>query len=334
MRAGVTLLCFALVGVVGCGGDGGSSGGGAGNGAQGASRSPGLRAAANPTTAQFPRPEGRTLEELAGIVNAGPQVGLATSVHTRGRSRLAFGMIGEDGRFLYGPSAVYVADSPGAQARGPYLAPADSLLTDPPFRSRTAASEEDAFAAVYQALVPFPRARRHSVLAVTRVGERLFGAPTEVAVLPPARDPIPDVGERAPAVQTDTLASAGGDVGRIDTRVPPSDMHRRSFDAVLGKRPIAVLFATPALCQSRVCGPVVDVAAQLEKDYGDRIEFIHQEVYVENRVQKGLRPSLRRFKLTTEPWLFTVRRDGRIAARLEGSFGLRAFEDALEAALR
>src|SRR3712207_8411384 len=58
--------------------------------------------------------------------------------------------------------------------------------------------------------------------------------------------------------------------------------------------------------------------------------FIHQEVYVDNEVQKGLREPLRRFGLPTEPWLFTVDRSGRIAARLEGSFGLRAFEDAVE----
>ena len=62
--------------------------------------------------------------------------------------------------------------------------------------------------------------------------------------------------------------------------------------------------------------------------------FIHQEVYVDNELEKGLREPLREFNLQTEPWLFTVDRGGRVAARLEGSFGQRAFGDAVKEALR
>jgi len=55
---------------------------------------------------------------------------------------------------------------------------------------------------------------------------------------------------------------------------------------------------------------------------------------VDNQVNKGLRPPLKAFGLQTEPWLFTVGADGRIAARLEGSFGVKEFEQAIQAALR
>ena len=48
----------------------------------------------------------------------------------------------------------------------------------------------------------------------------------------------------------------------------------------------------------------------------------------------GLRPQLKAFHLETEPWLFTINRQGKIAARLEGSFGINAFTRSLEAALR
>jgi len=154
-----------------------------------------------------------------------------------------------------------------------------------------------------------------------------------VTVRSKAADPIPDVGQAAPHVATDTVASAGGDIKAIDTRLPPDDMHDVSFKDVAGKRPVALLFATPQLCQSRVCGPVVDIAAQLKETYGDRMTFIHQEVYVDNDANKGLRPSLRAFALTTEPWLFVVDRDGRITSRLEGSFGFNAFQAAIKTAL-
>ncbi len=72
-----------------------------------------------------------------------------------------------------------------------------------------------------------------------------------------------------------------GEVAKIDTRVPPDDMHEVSFRDVLGERPVALLFATPALCASRTCGPVTDLATQLEHTYGERMTFIHQEVYVD-----------------------------------------------------
>ena len=146
-------------------------------------------------------------------------------------------------------------------------------------------------------------------------------------------DPIPDVGEAAPEVETDTLESVKGNRDLLDTRTPPSEMHERSFDEVVGSKPVALLFATPQLCQSRVCGPVTDVALQLQAEYGDRVEFIHQEVYVDNDPNAGLREPLAAFQLPTEPWLFVVDERGRITARLEGSFGLAAFENALKTAL-
>jgi hypothetical protein len=79
---------------------------------------------------------------------------------------------------------------------------------------------------------------------------------------------------------------------------------------------------------------VTDEMLQLQQEYGDKMTFIHQEVYVANNPSKGLRAPLRRFGLPSEPWLFTVRKDGTIAARLEGSIGIRAFEGAVKAALK
>lgn len=54
---------------------------------------------------------------------------------------------------------------------------------------------------------------------------------------------------------------------------------------------------------------------------------------VDNQIKKGFRPPLTDYKLQTEPWLFTIDRQGRVAARLQGSFGRQAFERAVKAAL-
>jgi hypothetical protein len=293
-----------------------------------------VRAAQSVTAQDFPAAGGRTLQQVADESGTGgPELGMATSVFTVGPNRVAFGMIDDRSGFVYGKTALYVAPTPDAKARGPFPAPADVLITQGRYRSKQAATEADPFAAVYAAEVPFTKAGTYSILAVTKDGDKTVAAPGQVKVLTKEQDQIPEVGERMPKLTTDTKASAGGDIAKIDTRVPPDDMHDKALADVLGKQPVALVIATPQLCQSRVCGPVVDVAEQLKSTYGDRVEFIHQEVYVDNQVEKGLREPLRQLNLTTEPWLFVVGKDGRITARLEGSFGLGAFEQALKTAL-
>lgn len=283
----------------------------------------------------FPAP-GESIEQLAARFETdGPQAAAATSVFRKGENRLAFGILDEDIKFVYGDTVVYLQHSEGGNVQGPYAAPADVLVTEPRYRSQQAASEEDPFAAVYEAIVPLERTGIWNVLAVSDIGDgRRIAAPLRLEVVSRGQDKIPDVGEMAPRVHTDTVASANGDIESIDTRLPPAEeLHRDDFADLHGEEPVALLFATPQLCASRVCGPVVDQALQLNARYGDRINFIHQEVYVDNRVDRGLRPPLQHFGLQTEPWLFVVDADGRVTARLEGSFGLRAFERALKTAL-
>ncbi len=293
-----------------------------------------LAQATTPAVADFPPTASQTLQQVANsATSSGPQVGLATSVFTPGTNRLAFGVIDAGSSFLYGKTAVYVArGSTNSPAQGPFLAPADLLITDPPYRSRQAATEKDAFAAVYAAQVEFSKPGTWYVLVMTKQGSNLIGAQAQVKVIPASRDTVPRVGSQAPAVDTDTVASAGS-INAIDTRIPHDDMHDTNLRDVLGKKPVILLFATPQLCQSRVCGPVTDIAQQLKQKYGDKATFIHQEVYVDNQVNKGLRPSLRRFGLETEPWLFAINADGKIVDRLEGSFGFGALNQAARRAI-
>lgn len=320
-------MLLPVVLLAGCGGD---ETGESRDGSRGTSFEAAVAGARSVEADGFPRSRGRTLDQLAKRLPA-VEAALATSAFTPGENRLGFGVIDKAGSFVYGKTAVYLARSPKSPAVGPFPAPADPLVVEPPFRSRGAVEGTDHISAIYAANVDLPAPGRWSVLVMTKNGGKTFGAATEVRVA--RSSPIPAVGELAPRVATDTLASAGGDIEAIETRVPADEMHETSFDDVAGKKPVALLFATPRLCQSRVCGPVVDIAAQLQKRYGDRVEFIHQEVYVDNEVDKGLRPPLRAFRLQTEPWLFTVDRKGRVAARLEGSFGTEAFDRAVKAAL-
>src|SRR5688500_13803467 len=330
----IMAVIAAVIALAGCGGGSSDDGDSTRNVPESGGLRDKVREAGAPSKADFPAVEGRSLQQVADSLQGGPEVGLATQTFAVGQNRLAFGVIDPAGQFVYGKTAIYVAPTPDAKARGPFPAPADVLVTDPPFRSRQAASETDLFAAVYGADVKFSKPGRWSVLTVTQAGGGMLAAPGQVKVVEPDDDAIPEVGEAAPRVETDTVASAKGDEEAIDTRIPTApELHEQSFADVVGKKPVALLFATPQLCQSRVCGPVTDIALQLKAKYGEQMTFIHQEVYADNDPNKGLRPPLKAFNLKSEPWLFVVGPDGKVTERLEGSFGLKTFENAIQTAL-
>ena len=216
-----------------------------------------------------------------------------------------------------------------AKAVGPFLAPADSLEVRPAFRSETAAGDD--VKGVYHADIELPGPGRWLLLVVVRSGEELLGAAATVTA---RRDsPVPAVGEDAPRVHTPTPASVGGDVSQIDTRVPPDRLHDDLAD-VIGRRPVALLFATPALCRSRVCGPVVDEAVQLRPPMATESRSSTTRCTSTTTRRRGCARSCGRTGSTSEPWLFVIDRDGRVAARLEGAFGIDEFREAVEQGLR
>ena len=290
-----------------------------------------LGLAQTPRRTQFPAPHGRSLTQLGQLARQSVSLGAATGTFTPGSDRFAFALITSAGRYVYAPTAVYLATSPTAPARGPYLAPADPTTVPAQYRSKQN-SGPGGIAAIYAAQVPVPRAGTYTALALTRTPHGWIGAPSEIAAA--AGSPIPAVGQRPPNIATDTAATVHGDAALLTTRLPPEHMASVSLNQVLGHRPVALLFSTPQLCISRVCGPVTDVAVDLQHRFGNRITFIHEEIYVDNQPSKGLRPQMTAFHLRTEPWLFAINRRGVIVARLEGAFGTTELDRALQAALR
>src|SRR3954453_434688 len=290
---------------------------------------PEAKAALHPSLAGFPAVKGRTLQEVANGVQPGLQVGLGAKTFVPGETaRVPFGIVDGQQTPVFGSTALYVSRGPNKPARGPYVAPGDSLVVQKKFKGKI--SDRNDLKLVYAARIPFPKAGRYALLAVTRSGGKLVGGASSLTV--PRSSKIPDVGDPAPRVATDTKATQP-DPKLLDTRIPPDDMHATSFKDVVGKKPVALLFSTPQYCQSRVCGPVTDILFQLEQKSRGRLTFIHKEVYAKNK-PPALRPPLKAFGLETEPWLFVVGKDGKIAARLEGIFGLKATEAALKAGLK
>ena len=111
-------------------------------------------------------------------------------------------------------------------------------------------------------------------------------------------------------------------------------MLRDNFADLVGKKPVVLLFATPALCRSRTCGPVVDIAEQVRAQSGRGVAFIQQEIYENNDPGKPLRSQVARWRLPSEPWAFVIDRRGRITARFEGIFSVGELARAVQAVKR
>src|SRR3954447_24502573 len=261
-----------------------------------------------PSITQFPKVKGRTMTELAANVQAGPVVAPSVSLLTPGESRFGFGLFDRTRKQITdAPGAIYIARNENSRAYGPYVARSESLAVKGRWLSKTVATDPDAARNLYVANVPFKKPGKYVVLGLFRLDNRLVGAGTTVKIAKASN--VPRVGDPAPKIDTPTKDSVGGDLSKIDTRDPHDDMHDVNFADAHGKRPIVLLFATPALCQSRVCGPVVDIAEQVRHARPkDDVAWIHQEIYNNNQLNDGYRPQLLRYGLRTEPYLFTINR--------------------------
>jgi hypothetical protein len=153
--------------------------------------------------------------------------------------------------------------------------------------------------------------------ATTRLATYADGRPLTVTTTPV----VPAVGQPAPLSNSPTVADHP-DVSSIDTGNPPDDMHQDSIaQAIQQHRPTLVIFASPAFCTSRACGPEVKVVQSLEPTYKQRLTFIHIEIYANYKPdpsQRTIAPTVTEWRLQSEPWIFLIDSKGVIQARFEG----------------
>jgi hypothetical protein len=304
---------------------------GCGGGSSGSDRPP---PQPEPTAkpADFPKATGKSLNDLAAVADGrGPVLAPSVSIVHKGRNRFGFGLFDTARKGITGAQvALYTGRRDGSGLRGPYVARSESLAVKPQFESQTVAADPDAAKAVYVADLPFKRNGQQGVVAMVKLDGRVLisnGAPVDVTK---RGSGPPDVGDKAISVHTKTLTDVGGDANQLDTRRPVAkDLLQNDLSDVLGKKPVVITFATPLLCQSRVCGPVVDVVEQVKASAPKGVAFIHQEVYTDNQVNKGLRPQLVAWKLQTEPWTFVIDRRGVISTRFEGAFSVGELQRAV-----
>jgi hypothetical protein len=285
-----------------------------------------------PAATEFPSAKGKSIQQLlkdSGAKESKLVVSPAGLVYDKGPNRYPFGVFTRGNKQVSGAEvALYFAkDATTKQVIGPLPAHVESLQTKPAYRSENGSGPGEAKNVYVVPRVDFDKSGDWIGVAMLKGKGGLEAAllsGTTVGAFPK----IPDTGERPPRITTLTAADVGGDLAKIDTRIPPDQMHEFDFAEVLGHQPIVLVIATPALCQSRVCGPVVDVAQQVADEYKGKADFIHQEVYVDNKPPK-IRPQLQAFHLETEPWTFLIDRHGIIRDRLQGAYGVAELERAM-----
>jgi hypothetical protein len=265
---------------------------------------------------------------------SGPELAPSVSLFEKGRNRFGFGLFDRGNRQIADLNvALYVSKGLDETTRGPYVARYEPIDVKKRFVSKQTVDDPDAARSVYVAQVPLPSTGGYTVSAVAEFDNKfVVTSPTQITVND--RSKVPVAGDRAIKVHTPTRASVGGHLAEIDTRIPPDSMHEVDLAKALDEHhPVLLLFATPALCQSRVCGPVTDVAEQVKSEYGDRVDFIHMEIYVDNDPQKGARPQFRAWHLNSEPMAFAIDRRGIVVERLQGAFSARELTAAVRKAL-
>jgi hypothetical protein len=244
-----------------------------------------------------------------------------TSDYGRGPNRVSFLVVDGQSRLVERPTArVWVARE----------------LEDTPFLETTATLEsigvpggERADAqSIYVTQLDLPSAGKYWLLAEP-VGGRKIQALGNLVVGVDAAAPSP--GDRAVVSKTPTLASTGGDLEALTTsKRPDRELYRTSVAAALAAgKPFVVSFATPLYCQSRTCGPVVDVVSSVRKALeGEGIRFIHVEIYEGNDPANGVNRWVEEWKRPTEPFTFVVDETGVVRAKLEGAFSAEELERA------
>ena len=277
--------------------------------------------AAGAATSSATAPAGQTpLGEVGGDAATTLEIGDAQAELVAGTSRYSFGLVGPDGPISGARATVYVGRS---AEQPPEMTVEATELTGTGLTGR----------GVYVAEVPFRTEGEYLVAVVARGPGGASRGGTKVTVAKDSASPIR--GERPPAVATPTVKDPRGAKPLCSQRPKPCPMHDVSLDdALRNGKPTVVVFAAPSFCETEFCGPVVTVADEVAREVGARANFIHVEAFVGATTPGtgAMAEPLKRFKFTSEPWLYVMDGKGVVSDRISGAFTTGELRGMLRAA--
>lgn len=260
----------------------------------------------------------------------GENVGLilGTSDFAVGENRVSFLVVGGNGQVVTTPTAkVYVARSLADEPES--TASARLLKLDPHGEGQhTQEHPEPDTESLFVTRLNFLQAGNYWFV-VDLPGKTTQGL---VAVKVKETAAAPAVGTKAFPSDNPTLADAPAE--KITTARPPdTELLKSSIkDAMAAKVPFVAVFATPAYCTSRTCGPTVEIVEEVRRRVSpSKTRFVHVEVYEGNDPAKGVNQFMTEWKLPSEPWIFVVDSSGIVRDRFEGSASVEELEAAVRA---
>ena len=262
------------------------------------------------------RPAGKSLKDLGTLAKSSVELGAATGTFTPGTERYAFALTTGSGAFVYAPTALYVAIEPGRPGQGavPGAGRSDERAPSVPQQAELRARRDPGDLRRQGARCPRPGP---TSCCRSREGPSgLIGATGELAAA--ASSQIPPWASARPTSPPTRSRRVHGNQALLTTRLPPEHMAAASLQPGAGQEAhrAAVLHAAAVHLTRMRAGDRRRRPAPARSS-ATKVDFIHQEVYVDNQPSKGLRPQLKAFHLRTEPWLFAINTPGqdRRAAR-------------------
>ena len=237
-----------------------------------------------------------------------------------GRNRISFGLVTNQGGVITGGSPkVYLARGATSTALGPFPS---TWYAFTGYGQTGDHSPESPIPGTYVTDVDLPSAGLWQMLAVAQGSS---GPGAGEAAFPVTTGKIPaSLGSKAISVKT-PVATTQAKLKEICTRIPPDDMHYISLDwALANGKPTVAVFATPLLCESKLCGPVTDeVLLVFQKVGKDGANFIHVEEFLPGpdltpppATLETRSPGFKAWDFQTEPWVVVIDRDGVIRGRM------------------
>ncbi|HEX5369750.1 MAG TPA: hypothetical protein VFY10_10095 [Dehalococcoidia bacterium] len=136
---------------------------------------------------------------------------------------------------------------------------------------------------------------------------------------------FPAPGDKALASDSLTVNSTDVPPAAIDSRassiatIPDASLHQLSIaDALKQNKPLVVVFSTPVFCVSQFCGPITDMVVDIQKQFADKANFIHVEIwkgFQKQQINDTARDWLFRNGNLNEPWVYLIGADGTILNR-------------------
>jgi hypothetical protein len=251
-----------------------------------------------------------------------------------GTARFAFALTTSTGGVLTGGTPqVYIAKDRTSKALGPFAATWYQFTA---YGKTGDTSPKTPLPGTYVADIDVPQAGNWFVAGIAQNGSQ--SAAGVGAVVVSSGPVVAKVGSKAISVKT-PVATTDPKIAQICTRKPVDHLHYISLDAALKNgRPTVVSFATPLLCESKLCGPVVDEEIVAFQKFGPgKANFIHVEEFLPGSdlkppppLAENQSPAFKAWGLVTEPWTVVIDKDGVTRARFDGPTTAPEIEAALQ----